>query len=124
MCREKKRKEKAEKNDIFCENNIKRGKKEMEKEEMIQLIEELEDEMQAQPAWSAHESAIVYLRGLYEKTKETMKELQISTADLEKAAEAARKAESSGSDFETFKALDDAFFNAMERAYHLISEKI
>lgn len=96
----------------------------MERKMIKETLEELRDELDAQPAWAAHESSIVYLSDLYERTKEAMKEFDISTADLEKAAEAARKAESSGSDFETFKALDDAFFNAMERAYHLISEKI
>ena len=52
-----------------------------------------------------------------------MKELQIDTANLEKAADAAREAEGS-SDFATFKALDDVFYKEMEKAYHLISEKI
>ena len=75
------------------------------------------------PAWSAHESAVIYLSELYEKTKDAMKELQISTTDLEKAAKAAREAEDT-SDFATFKALDDVFYKEMEKAYHLISEKI
>ena len=82
----------------------------MERNEIRETLEGLRDEFDAQPAWAAHESAVIYLSDLYEKTKEAMKEFDISTADLEKAAEAARKAESDGSDFKTFKALDDDFF--------------
>lgn len=55
-----------------------------------------------------------------------MKELEIDTANLEKSAKAAREAEDT-SDFEAFMAfmaLDDAFYKEMEKAYHLISEKI
>lgn len=95
----------------------------MERKEIREVLEELRDEFDAQPAWAAHESSIVYLSDLYERTKEAMKEFDISTADLEKAAEAAMEAEGS-SDFATFKALDDVFYKEMEKAYHLISEKI
>lgn len=98
----------------------------MERKEIKETLEELRDEFDAQPAWAAHESAVIYLSELYEKTKEAMKELQIDTANLEKAAKAAREVEDT-SDFEAFMAfmaLDDAFYKEMEKAYHLISEKI
>jgi hypothetical protein len=120
MRREKKRKEKAEKNDIFGENNYKRRKKTMERKEIREVLEELRDELDAQPAWAAHESAVVYLEPLYKKVKEVMNELEIDTDNLKKAADAARKAESDGSDFEAFKALDDDFFEAMVVAYNLL----
>lgn len=95
----------------------------MERKEIKETLEELRDEFDAQPAWAAHESAVVYLEPLYEKVKEVMKELEIDTDNLEKATKAAREAEGA-SDFATFKALDDTFYEEMERAYHLISEKI
>ena len=74
----------------------------MERKEIKETLEELRDEFDAQPAWAAHESSIVYLSDLYERTKEAMKEFDISTADLKKAAEAAMEAEGT-SDFATFK---------------------
>ena len=98
----------------------------MERKEIKETLEELRDEFDAQPAWAAHESAVVYLEPLYEKVKEVMKELEIDTANLEKSAKAAREAEDT-SDFEAFMAfmaLDDAFYKEMEKAYHLISKKI
>ena len=92
----------------------------MERKEIKETLEELRDELDAQPAWAAHESAVIYLEPLYEKTKEAMKELQIDTANLEKAAKAAKKAESDGSDFETFKAVDDDFFEQMVISFNLM----
>lgn len=91
----------------------------MERKEIKEPLEELRDELDAQPAWAAHESAVIYLEPLYEKVKEVMNELEIDTANLEKVAKAAREAEGT-LDFEDFKTLDDAFFEQMVISFNLM----
>ena len=98
----------------------------MERKEIKETLEELRDEFDAQPAWAAHESAVVYLEHFHAKIKEVMTVLEIHPAKHETSANTAREGEDT-SDFEAFMAfmaLDDAFYKEMEKAYHLISEKI
>ena len=63
-----------------------------QKKENKKLYEEIESEIVALPAWSAHECALLYLSGLCDELVKAMKELGLDASDLEKARKEAEKA--------------------------------
>lgn len=98
-----------------------------QKKENKELYEEIESEIVALPAWSAHECALLYLCDLCNKLVKAMKELTIDTSDLEKArkeAEEAYKKDREEVSWNAYAVFDDAFFAAFERASEAFGKEI
>lgn len=98
-----------------------------QKKENKELYEEIESEIVALPAWSAHECALLYLCDLCDKLLKAMKELSLDTSDLEKAKKEAEKAYAKDREevsWNAYAVFDDAFFEAFEKASEIFGKEI
>lgn len=98
-----------------------------QKKENKKLYEEIESEIVALPAWSAHECALLYLSGLCDELVKAMKELGLDASDLEKArkeAEKAYKKDREEVSWNAYMVFDDNFFAAFETASEIFGKKI
>lgn len=98
-----------------------------QKKENKELYEEIESEIVALPAWSAHECALLYLCDLCNKLVKAMQGIGLDTSDLEKARKEAEKAYAKDREavsWNTYMVFDDAFFAAFEKSSETFGKKI